>query len=162
MATGRGGGSGPPPPGGGGGGSAPGRGRRAPGGGWSCRPRSGRRWRGRAVTTILAFVVVIGLLILIHELGHFIVARLCGVGVERFSLGFGPVLWRFKGKEAEYWLSAIPMGGYVKMMGDDENPLEGGKTGMMDPARAFNLKPVWARFLIVFAGPAMNFVLAFL
>jgi regulator of sigma E protease len=112
------------------------------------------------VTTILAFVVVIGLLILIHELGHFVVARLSGVGVERFSVGFGPVLWRVKGKETEYCLSAVPMGGYVKMMGDDENPLEGGKTGGVDPARAFNLKPLWVRALIVFAGPGMNFVLA--
>jgi len=112
------------------------------------------------VTTILAFVVVIGLLILIHELGHFIVARLCGVGVERFSLGFGPVLWRFKGKETEYCLSAIPMGGYVKMMGDDENPLEGGKGEIVDPAKSFHLKPLLARFVIVFAGPGMNFVLA--
>ena len=111
-------------------------------------------------TTVIAFVVVIGMLILIHEWGHFIVARLSGVGVERFSIGFGPVLWRFKVKETEYCLSAIPMGGYVKMMGDDENPLEGGKTGVMDAARAFNLKPVWVRFLIVFAGPGMNFVLA--
>src|SRR5207247_3315403 len=65
------------------------------------------------------------LLILIHELGHFIVARLCGVGVERFSIGFGPVLLRWRGKETEYCLSAVPMGGYVKMMGE-ENPLEGG------------------------------------
>jgi regulator of sigma E protease len=112
------------------------------------------------VTTIVAFVAVLGILILIHEWGHFIVARLSGVGVERFSIGFGPVLWRYKGKETEYCLSAIPMGGYVKMMGDDENPLEGGKTGALDPARAFNLKPVWVRFLIVFAGPGMNFVLA--
>ena len=113
------------------------------------------------MTTIVAFVAVIGMLILIHEWGHFIVARLSGVGVERFSIGFGPVLWRLKGKkETEYCISAIPMGGYVKMMGDDENPLEGGKTGAMDPARSFNLKPVWVRFLIVFAGPGMNFVLA--
>jgi regulator of sigma E protease len=111
-------------------------------------------------TSVIAFVVVIGILILIHEWGHFIVARLSGVGVERFSIGFGPVLWRFKGKETEYCLSAIPMGGYVKMMGDDENPLEGGKSSPIDPARAFNLKPVWVRFLIVFAGPGMNFVLA--
>ena len=69
----------------------------------------------------------IGILIVIHELGHFVMARLCGVGVERFSIGFGPVLWRYRGKETEYCLSAIPMGGYVKMMGDDENPLEGGR-----------------------------------
>jgi regulator of sigma E protease len=114
------------------------------------------------VTNIVSFVVVICILILIHEWGHFIVARLSGVGVERFSIGFGPVLWRFKGKQTEYCLSAIPMGGYVKMMGDDENPLEGGRTATLDPEKAFNLKPVWVRFLIVFAGPGMNFVLAFL
>ncbi|HET7875551.1 MAG TPA: RIP metalloprotease RseP [Methylomirabilota bacterium] len=112
------------------------------------------------LTAIVAFVVVIGPLILFHEWGHFVVARLAGVGVERFSIGFGPVLWRFRGKETEYCLSAIPMGGYVKMVGDDENPLEGGGGGAVDPARAFNLKPVWKRFLIVFAGPGMNFVLA--
>jgi regulator of sigma E protease len=112
------------------------------------------------VTSVVSFIVVIGILILIHELGHFIMARLSGVGVERFSIGFGPVLWRIRGRETEYCLSAIPMGGYVKMVGDDENPLEGGRSGTVDPARAFNLKPLWVRFLIVFAGPAMNFLLA--
>jgi regulator of sigma E protease len=112
------------------------------------------------VTSIVWFVIVIGVLILVHELGHFAMARLAGVGVERFSIGFGPVLWRFRGKETEYCVSAIPMGGYVKMMGDDENPLEGGATGAVDPARSFNGKPLWIRFLIVFAGPAMNFLLA--
>ena len=78
---------------------------------------------------IVSTVVVLGILILIHEWGHFIVARLSGVGVERFSIGFGKVLWSYRGKETEYCLSAVPFGGYVKMMGDDENPLEGGKTG---------------------------------
>jgi regulator of sigma E protease len=112
------------------------------------------------VTTIVAFVVVLGILILVHEWGHFIVARLAGVGVERFSIGFGPVLWRYRGRQTEYCLSAFPLGGYVKMMGDDENPLEGGKTGEIDPARAFNNKPLPVRFLIVFAGPVMNAVLA--
>jgi len=112
------------------------------------------------VTTIVSFVVVLGVLILVHEFGHFIVARWAGVGVERFSIGFGPVLWRYRGKETEYCLSAFPLGGYVKMMGDDENPLEGGKTGVLDPSKAFNLKPLPVRFAIVFAGPAMNFVLA--
>jgi regulator of sigma E protease len=111
------------------------------------------------VTTIVSFVIVIGILILIHELGHFIVARWVGVGVERFSIGFGPVLLRWRGKETEYALSAIPMGGYVKMMGE-ESPLEGGGTPDYDPAKAFALKPLWARFLIVFAGPGMNLVLA--
>ncbi|MGH7349324.1 MAG: RIP metalloprotease RseP [Candidatus Rokuibacteriota bacterium] len=112
------------------------------------------------VQMLVSFVVVLGVLIVVHELGHFFMARLAGVGVERFSVGFGPVLWRYRGKETEYCLSAIPMGGYVKMMGDDENPLEGGKAGAVDPAKAFNNKPLFARFLIVFAGPAMNFVLA--
>ena len=111
------------------------------------------------MTTILSFVVVIGILILIHELGHFLVARWMGVGVERFSIGFGKVLLRWKGKETEYCLSAIPMGGYVKMMGE-ESPLEGGGSGTVDPAKSFVLKPLAARFLIVFAGPGMNFVLA--
>ena len=112
------------------------------------------------VQMLVSFVVVLGILIVVHELGHFLMARLAGVGVERFSIGFGPVLWRFRGKETEYCVSAIPMGGYVKMMGDDENPLEGGKGATIDPAKAFNGKPLAARFLIVFAGPAMNFVLA--
>jgi regulator of sigma E protease len=105
------------------------------------------------------FIVVLGILILIHELGHFFVARWTGVGVERFSIGFGPVLARWRGKETEYCVSAIPMGGYVKMMGE-ENPLEGGGSPVFDPQKAFSLKPLWARFLIVFAGPGMNFVLA--
>ncbi len=111
------------------------------------------------MTTLVSFVVVVGILILIHELGHFIVARLAGVGVERFSIGFGPVLLRWRGKETEYCLSAIPMGGYVKMMGE-ESPLEGGPAAAYDPAKAFALKSLPARFLIVFAGPGMNFVLA--
>jgi len=108
---------------------------------------------------VLRFIIVIGVLILVHELGHFAVARLTGVGVERFSIGFGPVLLRWRGKETEYCLSLIPMGGYVKMMGE-ENPIEGGEALPYDPAKAFALKALWARFLIVFAGPGMNFVLA--
>jgi regulator of sigma E protease len=112
------------------------------------------------LTTIVAFVAVLGILILVHEFGHFLVARLAGVGVERFSVGFGPVVWRYRGAQTEYCLSAVPLGGYVKMMGDDENPLEGGKTGQVDPARAFNNKPLPVRFLIVLAGPVMNGVLA--
>jgi regulator of sigma E protease len=115
--------------------------------------------RGGPLEMVVSFVVVIGVLILIHELGHFFVARLSGVGVERFSIGFGPVLARWRGTETEYCLSLIPMGGYVKMMGE-ENPLEGGETLPYEARKAFALKPLWVRFLIVFAGPGMNFVLA--
>ncbi len=115
--------------------------------------------RGDVLRAVLSVVIVLGVLILIHELGHFLVARWAGVGVERFSIGFGPVLTRWKGKETEYCLSAVPLGGYVKMMGE-ETPLEGGGTPTVDPAKSFSLKPLPARFLIVFAGPGMNFVLA--
>jgi hypothetical protein len=98
-----------------------------------CPPR-----RPSRVTTVLSFVVVIGVLILVHEFGHFFVARWTGVGVERFSIGFGPVLLRWRSKETEYCLSAIPMGGYVKMMGE-ENPLEGGGALAFDSDKAFAL-----------------------
>ncbi len=105
---------------------------------------------------IIAFIIVLSVLILVHELGHFLVARLFGVGVERFSLGFGP---RVAGKTVgitDYRLSAIPLGGYVKMIGDEpdsEVPPE-------DAHLAFNYKPLYKRFLIVAAGPFSNFVLA--
>src|SRR5204863_3445492 len=127
-----------------------------PAGGTQDRRVPRRRLR---MMPVVSFVVVIGILILIHVLGHFFVARVVGVGVERFSIGFGPVLLRWRGKETEYCLSAVPMGGYVKMLGE-ESPLEGGESLPYDPKRAFALKPIWARFLIVFAGPGMNFVLA--
>src|SRR5262250_1225381 len=98
--------------------------------------RRPRRRNGFVIMTVLSFVVVIGILILIHEFGHFAVARATGVGVERFSIGFGPVLVRWRGRETEYCLSAIPMGGYVKMMGE-ENPLEGSSgTLPYDPRKA--------------------------
>ena len=111
------------------------------------------------IFTVVSFVVVLGVLIFIHELGHFVVAKWSGVGVDRFSLGFGPVLFSIRRGETEYCVSAIPLGGYVKMMGE-ESPMEGGGTAVVDPAKAFAEKPVWQRFLIVFAGPGMNFVLA--
>src|SRR5262245_63463399 len=82
---------------------------------------------GAIVTTLVSFVVVLGVLILVHEFGHFLVARLFGVGVERFSIGFGPVIARLRRKDTEYCVSLFPLGGYVKMMGDDDSPLEGGK-----------------------------------
>jgi regulator of sigma E protease len=111
------------------------------------------------MTSVAAFLVVIGVLILIHELGHFLMARWAGVGVERFSIGFGPAVVRWRGRETEYCVGVVPMGGYVKMMGE-EQPLEGGRVLPWDPAKAFAFKPLWVRFLIVFAGPGMNILLA--
>ncbi len=127
-----------------------------------------RRGRGRdeigslmaTVQMLVSFVVVLGILIIVHELGHFIVARLCGVGVERFSVGFGPVLWRFRGKETEYCLSADPDGRLREDDGRRREPARGRQGGHDGSGQAFNGKPLAARFLIVFAGPAMNFVLA--
>ena len=107
-------------------------------------------------TSILAFVIVLGVLIFFHELGHFIVARLFGVGVQKFSLGFGP---RIFGKQigiTDYRVSAIPLGGYVKMVGDEPD-------AELDPADipiSFTHKHVFKRFLIVAAGPFFNLLLA--
>ncbi|MCP4721434.1 MAG: RIP metalloprotease RseP [Desulfobacteraceae bacterium] len=104
----------------------------------------------------VAFVVVIGVLVFCHELGHFIAARLCKVGVDVFSLGFGPKLFKKKYGRTEYCVSAIPLGGYVKMVGE-----EPGTT--IDPADAslsFTNKSLAQKSIIVAAGPAFNFFLA--
>lgn len=117
------------------------------------------------VSTVLVSLIALGILIFIHELGHFLVAKAVGVGVERFSLGFGPRLWSFRRGETEYCISVVPLGGYVKMVGEEAHgeeaihPATSGESGS-DPAKSFALKPLWARTLIVFAGPGMNFVLA--
>jgi regulator of sigma E protease len=108
------------------------------------------------VTTILAFVFVLGVMIFFHELGHFLVAKKIGVRVEKFSLGFGPKLVGFKKGETEYLISAFPLGGYVKMTG--ENPDEE-TTGA---EYEFSSRTVAERAGIVTAGPGMNLILAFL
>lgn len=107
--------------------------------------------------TVVAFVVALGVLIVVHEYGHFLVARLCGVKVLRFSVGFGRplVVVRHGADQTEWVLSSVPFGGYVKMLDERE--------AAVDPAdleRAFNRKSVWRRFLIVIAGPAFNFLFA--
>lgn len=102
-------------------------------------------------------IIGLGLVIFVHELGHFLVAKAVGIKVERFSLGFGPRVWGFTKGETEYRLSALPLGGYVKMLGqEDFKPLE---PGQGDP-HAFNNKPIWARFLVVSAGVVMNVLFA--
>ena len=103
-----------------------------------------------------AFLVVIGILVTVHEFGHFWVARRCGVGVERFSIGFGRVLLRRYGRDGvEYALSAIPLGGYVKMVDEREGTVPADQRH-----RAFNRKPLWQRNAVIVAGPAANFLFA--
>jgi regulator of sigma E protease len=104
--------------------------------------------------TGLLFIIVLGALIFVHELGHFLFAKKSGVRVERFSLGFGPPLWRRQWGETEYRISAVPLGGYVKMYG--ENPEE----EVIDPSRSFLHQSVWTRIPIVAAGPFFNFLFA--
>src|SRR3990170_3530424 len=107
--------------------------------------------------TILAAVIVLGVLIFVHELGHFLVAKRSGVGVLKFSLGFGPKLVGVKRGETEYLLSALPLGGYVKMIG--ESP--GEEISPEDKEKSFTNKPVSKRAAIVVAGSIMNLVLSF-
>lgn len=109
------------------------------------------------MTTLWAFAVAIAVLVVFHELGHFCVARLCGVKVLRFSLGFGKALYvkKFVGGETEWVVSAIPLGGYVKMLDERE-----GEVGAHELHRAFNRQPVLRRMAIVVAGPVANFLLA--
>lgn len=116
--------------------------------------------------SIFYFVIAIGILIAIHEAGHFVMARMCGVYVERFALGFGPRICSFRDRVGtEYALCAIPLGGYVKMYGE-ESPESQGKSAnestetARDGSQAFCNKKVWQKFLIVFAGPFCNIILA--
>jgi len=109
--------------------------------------------------TILAFIVALGVLIVVHEYGHYLIARLCGVKVLRFSVGFGRALatWRLGADRTEWVVAAIPFGGYVKMLDEREGPVEPAEL-----ARAFNRQSVWKRFAIVIAGPLFNFAFAVL
>ncbi len=106
--------------------------------------------------TLVAFAFALGLLITFHELGHYTVARLCGVPIQRFSVGFGPVLLRRMDRHGTEWaLSAVPLGGYVKML--DDAP-----AGADEATRraAFNRQPLGRRTLVVLAGPVANLLLA--
>ena len=111
------------------------------------------------LTTVLAFLIALGILITFHELGHYWAARRCGVKVLRFSVGFGKAIWTRTDRRGTEWaVSAIPLGGYVKML-DDAGPehLPAQSSGRSE---AFNQQPVWNRFFIVAAGPIANFILA--
>ncbi len=109
--------------------------------------------------TIAAFIVALGALIIVHEYGHYVVARLCRVKVLRFSIGFGLPLWRkqFGSDQTEWVLAAVPLGGYVKMLDEREGPVAAHELG-----RAFNRQKVWRRYAIVIAGPLTNFLFAIL
>jgi regulator of sigma E protease len=110
------------------------------------------------VTTLVAFLVALALLIAVHEWGHYRVARACGVKVLRFSIGFGRVIWRRVGRDGtEFTLSALPLGGYVRMLDERD-----GTVAPHERAQAFNQRPLRQRAAIVAAGPAANWVLAVL
>lgn len=111
------------------------------------------------MTSLLIFVLFLGPLVFFHELGHFLFAKYFGVRVETFSIGFGPKLFKFKRGDTTYAVSAIPLGGYVKMFGD--NILEKDKLPEEERKFAFTHKTKWQRFWIVFGGPLANFLLAF-
>jgi regulator of sigma E protease len=105
----------------------------------------------------LAFVIILCAMIVIHEFGHFIVAKLLGIAVETFSVGFGPKLFGFKIGDTDYRLSAIPLGGYVKFRGENMEMLQGKSEGSIDE---FLSHPKWKRFLVALAGPAFNIATA--
>ncbi len=115
--------------------------------------------------TLASFLVVIGVLIFVHELGHLLAAKAVDIEVPRFSIGFGPKLFGFTKGETEYVISALPLGGYVRMAGmEDTSALEGGpdEESREPSPRDFDAKPLWARAIVISAGVIMNFLFAIL
>ena len=111
-------------------------------------------------TYILPFIVVLGVLVLVHELGHFIAAKLSGIRVERFSIGFPPRLFGKKIGETDYCVSALPLGGYVKMSGMIDESMD--TAGVKGEPWEFMSKPVWVRMIVLLAGPMANVLLTLL
>ena len=112
------------------------------------------QWLQKGATYTITLLVVLGLLVFVHEFGHFAVAKFFGVRVEQFAIGFGKRLFGFRRGDTDYRVNLLPLGGYVKMAG--ENPFDNRST---DPAEFMN-KPRWQRFFIAIAGPAMNILMA--
>src|ERR671919_92898 len=109
----------------------------------------------------LAFIFILGSAVVLHEFGHFIVAKLFKIRVETFSVGFGPRLFGRKWGHTDYRVSAIPLGGYVKLGGDESNaPLEGASAADIPREERFDLRPRWQRILVALAGPVMNVLTA--
>src|SRR5262244_726857 len=111
-----------------------------------------------AVDILIGVALVLGIIILVHEWGHFIVARLCGVRVDVFSIGFGPRLFGWKKGDTDYRVSALPLGGYVRMAGQDLSDVDSGKQAPTGACYELMSKPRWQRALIAFGGPAVNFI----
>jgi regulator of sigma E protease len=112
------------------------------------------------MNTVISFAIVLGLLIFVHEFGHFIWAKIFGVKVLKFSLGFGPKLISKQFGETEYLISAFPLGGYVKMFGENPGELAEEKYSTAELKRSFATRPVWQRFIIVAGGPIFNLIFA--
>ncbi len=111
--------------------------------------------------TVIAFIFILGSAVVLHEFGHFLVAKLFKIRVETFSVGFGPRLFGKKWGHTDYRVSAIPLGGYVKLGGDESNaPIEGSGAQDIPPEEQFNLRPRWQRVLVAVAGPVMNIITA--
>ena len=125
---------------------------------------------------IIRFLIILGILIFVHELGHFAIAKLSGIYVHRFALGFGPRIIGYKGKETDYSIMAVPLGGYVKMAGQEDLPTgeaedkadgkdveeAADETPDIPEERKFSSKPIWVRSVLIMAGPAMNFIVGFM
>ena len=107
------------------------------------------------IDVVVPFLILLGGLIFVHELGHFLVAKLLGVKVERFSIGFGPAMVKRSVGETEYVIAWLPFGGYVKLLGE----LPGEELSEAERARSIDRRPIWQRVAIFSAGPAMNMVL---
>src|SRR5262245_15395214 len=110
---------------------------------------------------LLGFIFILGSAVVLHEFGHFIVAKLFKIRVETFSVGFGPRLFGKKWGHTDYRVSAIPLGGYVKLGGDESNaPLEGASAQDIPEREMYNLRPRWQRIMVALAGPIMNILTA--
>src|SRR5271154_7571480 len=113
------------------------------------------------MSTVIQLLIVLGIMVLVHEFGHFAVAKLCGIRVEVFSIGFGKRLFGFRRGDTEYQIAAIPLGGYVKMSGEMNLPTdEPGAAATVDPGN-FNSHPRWQGIVVALAGTIANFILAF-
>ena len=115
------------------------------------------------MTSLISFILIISFLIFIHELGHLLAAKWANVKVEDFSIGFGPKIFSFDIGETKYSLSLLPLGGYVKMQGEDISEIKNSsETEVVDPKRSYKNIPNFKKQIILFAGPFMNLVLPFL